>query len=151
MCNNSREICNRRNTWRMMMNKRWRRRKQWRRLRRPTSPIISNWQQSDATVMNGAWTLATLVTLVAASTVPSPRTVQTHYGTLRGVVEKFDVAGLHPVEKFLGVPYATPPIHGLRFMPPLTPSPWEGIKLVNFYYYEFNFEFPKYNQSIFNY
>ena len=62
--------------------------------------------------------------------VPSARTVQTHYGTLRGVVRKFDVAGLHPVEKFLGVPYATPPIHGLRFMPPLTPSPWDGIKMV---------------------
>jgi len=80
--------------------------------------------------MNGSWALVTLVTLVAASTVPSPRTVQTQYGMLRGVVEKFDVAGLHPVEKFLGVPYATPPIHGLRFMPPLTPSPWEGVKLV---------------------
>ena len=61
----------------------------------------------------------------------SPRIVQTHYGALRGIIDRFghgSPAGLHPVEKFLGVPYATPPIKGLRFMPPLTPSPWDGIK-----------------------
>ena len=62
---------------------------------------------------------------------PSPRTVQTHYGALRGIVQQFHGPGLHPVEKFLGVPYATPPIHGLRFMPPLTPSPWDGVKMVS--------------------
>lgn len=66
------------------------------------------------------------------SSVVSPRIVQTHYGALRGVIDRFGQAvSLHPVEKFLGVPYATPPINGLRFMPPLTPTPWEGIKLAD--------------------
>ncbi len=64
----------------------------------------------------------------------SPRIVQTHYGALRGIIDRFghgSPAGLHPVEKFLGVPYATAPIKGLRFMPPLTPSPWDGVKIVD--------------------
>ncbi len=83
------------------------------------------------TVLNGA--LA-----ASASTISiSQRIVQTDYGALRGVVDHIahhqggSFAGLHPVEKFLGVPYATPPINGLRFMPPLTPSPWDGIKLAD--------------------
>lgn len=62
-------------------------------------------------------------------------------GALRGIIDRLDGAAsqqeeqqhgrpvrLHPVEKFLGVPYATPPINGLRFMPPLTPSPWDGLR-----------------------
>ena len=35
------------------------------------------------------------------------------------------------VEIFLGVPYASPPIGSLRFMPPVTPIYWKGVKLVN--------------------
>ena len=72
--------------------------------------------------------------VVTLSTNISPRIVQTHYGALRGIIDRFghgSPAGLHPVEKFLGVPYATPPIKGLRFMPPLTPSPWEGVKTMD--------------------
>lgn len=38
---------------------------------------------------------------------------------------------LQPVEVFLGVPYATPPIGSLRFMPPVTPTHWRGIRLAN--------------------
>ena len=68
-----------------------------------------------------------LCTAVAAVTL-SPRIVHTHYGSLRGVVHQFNGPGLHPVEKFLGVPYATPPVNGLRFMPPLTPSSWDDVK-----------------------
>ncbi|KAG8235359.1 hypothetical protein J437_LFUL015973 [Ladona fulva] len=39
----------------------------------------------------------------------------------------------HPyaVEAFLGVPYATPPLGRLRYMPPLTPSPWRGTKVAD--------------------
>ena len=61
----------------------------------------------------------------------SPRIVQTQYGALRGIIDRFgggNGIGLHPVEKFLGVPYATPPVNGLRFMPPITPSPWDGVR-----------------------
>ncbi|XP_046401689.1 uncharacterized protein LOC124167724 [Ischnura elegans] len=39
----------------------------------------------------------------------------------------------HPyaVEAFLGVPYATAPIGRLRYMPPLTPTPWRGTKVAD--------------------
>ncbi|KAL1494858.1 hypothetical protein ABEB36_010376 [Hypothenemus hampei] len=36
-----------------------------------------------------------------------------------------------PVEAFLGVPYATPPIGSLRYMPPVTPSIWKNTKLAD--------------------
>ena len=39
------------------------------------------------------------------------------------------VTNLRPVEVFLGVPYATPPTGSLRFMPPVTPTHWRGIRL----------------------
>ena len=35
------------------------------------------------------------------------------------------------VEVFLGVPYATAPIGSLRFMPPVTPTHWRGVRLAN--------------------
>ena len=38
---------------------------------------------------------------------------------------------LLPVEVFLGVPYATPPVGSLRFMPPVTPTHWRGVRLAN--------------------
>lgn len=99
----------------------------------------------------------------------SPRTVNTKYGSLRGLLVSFrtndaasrysasssaskaaasssppssssspspssapafpTVSNLRPVEVFLGVPYATPPIASLRFMPPVTPTHWRGIRL----------------------
>lgn len=31
-----------------------------------------------------------------------------------------------PVKQFLGIPYAQPPVDGLRFLPPETPQSWEG-------------------------
>lgn len=38
---------------------------------------------------------------------------------------------LEPVEAFLGVPYASPPLGSLRFMPPVTPSHWRGVRMAN--------------------
>lgn len=38
---------------------------------------------------------------------------------------------LKPVEMFLGIPYATPPVGSLRFMPPVTPTHWRGVRLAN--------------------
>ena len=35
------------------------------------------------------------------------------------------------VEAFLGVPYASAPAASLRFMPPLTPSRWSGIRVAD--------------------
>ncbi|KAF7487708.1 Neuroligin-2 [Sarcoptes scabiei] len=112
----------------------------------------------------------------------SPRTVQTKYGILQGIVITFvrysngrtinnangdpdddniddddednisspsstfinrtsrtssssssssSVITLTPVEAFLGVPYATPPIGNLRFMPPVAPIHWRGVRQAN--------------------
>nr|XP_022918704.1 neuroligin-1-like isoform X2 [Onthophagus taurus] len=57
----------------------------------------------------------------------STRVVRTKYGPLRGVM-----IHIHPtVEAFLGVPYATPPVGSLRYMPPVTPSIWKNTRLAD--------------------
>lgn len=72
----------------------------------------------------------------------SNRLVNTKYGVLRGTIVTFASPSVPPVsqsslfslpsiEAYLGVPYATPPIGSLRFMPPVTPSHWRGTKLAN--------------------
>jgi len=38
---------------------------------------------------------------------------------------------LTPVEAFLGVPYASPPSGNLRFMPPVAPVHWRGVRQAN--------------------
>lgn len=45
--------------------------------------------------------------------------VRTRQGTLRGVL-----AG--PVDEFLGIPFAAPPVGDLRFQPPAPPTSWVG-------------------------
>lgn len=56
----------------------------------------------------------------------STRVVRTKYGPLRGVIVQHP-----PVEAFLGVPYATPPLGALRYMPPVTPSMWRTPRLAD--------------------
>ncbi|XP_053210465.1 neuroligin-4, X-linked-like [Panonychus citri] len=58
---------------------------------------------------------------------PSTRIVTTKYGSLRGVHINLP-HNLQPVEMFLGIPYASPPTGKLRFMPPVTPAHWSGIR-----------------------
>lgn len=80
-----------------------------------------------------------LQNLATESTTLSARTIQTKYGSIRGSLVKFSkqnnapksLENLVDVETYLGVPYATPPTGGLRFMPPVTPTHWKGIRLVN--------------------
>ncbi|KAJ3653570.1 hypothetical protein Zmor_012813 [Zophobas morio] len=60
----------------------------------------------------------------------STRIVQTRYGRLQGLVVPMDQHRyLKPIEIFLGVPYATPPVQSNRFSPTRTPSPWDGIRV----------------------
>jgi para-nitrobenzyl esterase len=47
--------------------------------------------------------------------------VRTDSGTVRGLAS-------NTVEKFLGLPYAKPPIDGLRWRPPVPASHWPGIR-----------------------
>lgn len=56
----------------------------------------------------------------------STRIVHTKYGPLQGII----VQNLQ-VEAFLGVPYATPPLESLRFMPPVVPSLWTNIRMAD--------------------
>ena len=42
-------------------------------------------------------------------------------GSLRGTVSQ-------GVREFLGIPYAAPPVHGLRFAPPQPARPWSGVR-----------------------
>ena len=49
-------------------------------------------------------------------------TAQTKYGAVRGVEEKGCTV-------FRGIPFAKPPVGELRFMPPVEPEAWDGIKV----------------------
>ncbi|XP_076244904.1 neuroligin-4, X-linked isoform X2 [Calliopsis andreniformis] len=64
---------------------------------------------------------------LAGSQKYSTRTVRTRYGTLRGV----EARSATSVETYYGVPYATPPVGALRYMPPVTPTPWRGLKVAD--------------------
>ncbi|XP_015588030.1 neuroligin-4, X-linked [Cephus cinctus] len=60
----------------------------------------------------------------------NPRIVQTRYGKIQGVVQSFEyVKFLKPIDVYLGIPYATPPVGGNRFSPTRAPSPWDGVRL----------------------
>lgn len=61
----------------------------------------------------------------------SSRTVRTKYGDLRGVVWELDGRHLGPVEVFRGIPYASPPVGNLRFMPPVNGAQWKGTKMAD--------------------
>lgn len=55
-------------------------------------------------------------------------TVNTQYGKLRGVRVPLPSEILGPVDQYLGVPYAAPPVGEKRFLPPEPPLSWSGIK-----------------------
>ncbi|XP_054288451.1 neuroligin-4, Y-linked-like [Macrosteles quadrilineatus] len=58
------------------------------------------------------------------------RIVQTRYGKLQGFINTMNPArSLKPIEVFLGVPYATPPIGPNRFAPTRAAMPWDGVRL----------------------
>ncbi|CAH0723018.1 unnamed protein product, partial [Brenthis ino] len=61
--------------------------------------------------------------------VISSRVVRTKYGDIRGFIITPESRFLEPVEVFRGVPYASPPIGSLRFMPPVSGAQWSGVKI----------------------
>lgn len=73
-----------------------------------------------------------LVTFVSGQTL-SPRIVRTKQGSVKGVLVIPSNRDLQPVEAFLGLPFAAPPVGPLRFMPPVTPLPWNGVRLMDKY------------------
>lgn len=68
--------------------------------------------------------------LAIGSAQLSSRIVRTKYGELSGVIVTLD-RYLEGVEVFRGVPYASPPIGSLRFMPPVSGALWHGVKVAD--------------------
>uniref|UniRef100_A0A8C5Q1K7 Neuroligin 3 n=1 Tax=Leptobrachium leishanense TaxID=445787 RepID=A0A8C5Q1K7_9ANUR len=56
------------------------------------------------------------------------QTVNTNYGKLRGTRVPLPNEILGPVDQYLGVPYAAPPVGEKRFLPPEPPPSWSGIR-----------------------
>ncbi|XP_069354216.1 neuroligin-4, X-linked isoform X2 [Maniola hyperantus] len=59
----------------------------------------------------------------------SSRVVRTKYGDIRGFIVTPESRFLEPVEVFRGIPYASPPMGSLRFMPPVSGAQWSGVKI----------------------
>ncbi|XP_042225441.1 neuroligin-2-like [Homarus americanus] len=82
----------------------------------------------------GPWRLVTWAAVVVSLAMGvggfmrSSHVVHTRYGHLRGLIVTPNHRALTPVAVFLGVPYASPPVGALRFMPPTNPLSWNGIK-----------------------
>lgn len=71
----------------------------------------------------------------AASSQPvtryASRIVETKSGQIRGILQELNSRHLDPVEVFRGIPYAAPPVGELRFRAPISPIPWNGVKLAD--------------------
>lgn len=57
------------------------------------------------------------------------REITLKQGRLKGVVRSLKNGKLPPVEVFMGIPYAAPPVGSLRFMPPGSPPNWRGVRV----------------------
>ncbi|XP_014478522.1 PREDICTED: neuroligin-2-like isoform X2 [Dinoponera quadriceps] len=59
------------------------------------------------------------------------RIVETKSGQIRGILQELNSRHLDPVEVFRGIPYAAPPVGDLRFRAPISPIPWNSVKLAD--------------------
>lgn len=67
--------------------------------------------------------------LPAGKTGPGP-SVKTRYGIVQGMILSLPNP-LNPVEVFLGIPYATPPLGINRFSPTRNPQSWSGTRMAD--------------------
>ncbi|XP_021473934.1 neuroligin-3 isoform X2 [Oncorhynchus mykiss] len=74
------------------------------------------------------WMLCSYWQFTVANSQNFNPTVNTQFGKLRGLRVAVPGEVLKPIDQYLGVPYAAPPIGEKRFMPPEQPSSWSGIK-----------------------
>lgn len=63
----------------------------------------------------------------------SSRIVHTKYGAISGVIVHLENRHLDPVEAYKGIPYASPPVGSLRFMPPVSGALWSGVRKADKY------------------
>lgn len=82
--------------------------------------------------MSLAWVVwAVVASAVVSGGLPDQvlsRTVSTKYGKIQGFIRHHAKYPLPPVEVFLGVPYASPPLGDGRFTPTSSPLPWDGVR-----------------------
>lgn len=72
-----------------------------------------------------AWAMAMLGVIACVSCSPKRAEVGLQVATQAGVVEGLEEDG---VKKFLGVPFATPPVGDLRWKAPQPLQAWEGVR-----------------------
>ncbi|XP_047356758.1 neuroligin-4, X-linked isoform X2 [Vespa velutina] len=88
------------------------------------------WSSSSSMILASMILVLELVLAALAGAELSSRIVRTKYGELSGVIVTLD-RYLEGVEVFRGVPYASPPIGTLRFMPPVSGALWHGVKVAD--------------------
>ena len=73
--------------------------------------------------------------------------VTTTYGTVQGSIRHFEDINrtIKAVDKFLGIPYAAPPVGDLRFKPPQQPQPWKPAIYNASYFRSVCIQDPEYN------
>lgn len=101
----------------------------------PKDRVNTRWRRGDGvkrarTKMTSSILALLGLILASASAELTSRIVRTKYGELSGVIVTLD-RHLEGVEVFRGVPYASPPIGSLRFMPPVSGALWHGVKVAN--------------------
>uniref|UniRef100_A0A1A7X4U2 Neuroligin 3a n=1 Tax=Iconisemion striatum TaxID=60296 RepID=A0A1A7X4U2_9TELE len=90
---------------------------------------LQNWHVHKCTNLGvSLWVLGFTWCFTAVRAQNYHPTVNTQYGKLRGVRVPLPSEILGPVDQYLGVPYAAPPVGEKRFMPPEPPSSWSGTK-----------------------
>lgn len=94
-------------------------------------PAHLHHQQGTVTITHCAllwWILCSCWSFTKATSQKFYPTVTTQFGKLRGLRVPVPSEVLRPVDQYLGVPYAAPPVGDKRFMPPEQPSSWSGVK-----------------------
>lgn len=97
----------------------------------PPSPSAARAAVVTAIMVPPWWMLVAFVFGGVSAALTSSRVVRTKYGDVSGVIVTPDNRRLDAVEVFRGVPYASPPVGSLRFMPPVTGSLWSGVKVAD--------------------
>ncbi|XP_045026300.1 neuroligin-4, X-linked [Daphnia magna] len=70
-----------------------------------------------------------LLAISVGKTSPGP-SVKTRYGLVQGLIVSMP-SPLGPIEVFLGIPYATPPVGINRFSPTRNPQSWPGTRMTD--------------------
>ncbi|HCR1551611.1 TPA: carboxylesterase family protein [Pseudomonas aeruginosa] len=81
----------------------------------------------------GIFTLPLVLSLAGcagnlSSTSPAADPSPTQRVTSVGIVNGLDRSATTGVYAWLGIPYAQPPVGALRWMPPVEPKPWTGVR-----------------------